>query len=129
MSNHIYCSYCERQSKINTLLIETENGIEFIDEYTDNNWIIRDNCKINYMMKINSEYYCYNCMYLYLQEDIDSECSICLSGIRKNDIYTTPCCKHTFHKECITTWFFGHPSCPLCRSEINTLSYPEMIRV
>jgi len=122
MSDYIYCSSCERQSKINTILLNTDNGIEFIDDNIENNWIVRDNNKINYMMKIYDDYYCYSCMHSSLDNyntEFDAECSICLSGIKNTDIYTTPCCNHNLHTNCINTWFLEHTSCPLCRTDIN----------
>lgn len=45
-------------------------------------------------------------------------CSICLEdfeeGIQLN-------CKHSFHKDCINTWFKSKINCPLCRNDLTTI--------
>jgi hypothetical protein len=41
-------------------------------------------------------------------------CPICLSAINSNARALT--CLHTFHRECIDTWFQQQPTCPICRT-------------
>ena len=52
-------------------------------------------------------------------------CAICHEELN-NELYTLPECKHTFHTNCIMTWFrapTGNNKCPLCNnSGINKLS-------
>lgn len=51
----------------------------------------------------------------------ESECSICLNKIDKDeDIYNISC-NHTFHASCLYTWMEhskDDPTCPLCRCKI-----------
>ena len=48
------------------------------------------------------------------------ECSICCSKLDGGK-YTSKC-GHSFHLECIVTWYSKHITCPLCRS--NDLDKP-----
>ena len=45
----------------------------------------------------------------------ENTCSICLEGISKNN-NTGLDCGHSFHADCVNTWFSGHNTCPNCRS-------------
>ena len=45
----------------------------------------------------------------------ETTCSICLEGISKNN-NTGLDCGHSFHADCVNTWFSGHNTCPNCRS-------------
>ena len=51
-------------------------------------------------------------------------CCVCHENLESN-IYTLPECNHTFHTNCIMTWFrapSGNNKCPLCNnSGINKL--------
>lgn len=45
------------------------------------------------------------------------KCTICHDNISNEDTYILPECKHTFHTNCIMTWFrMGHNRCPLCNN-------------
>ena len=45
----------------------------------------------------------------------ESECSICLCEIKKDEtVYSIPC-KHLFHTHCLKVWLDRHNTCPLCR--------------
>jgi len=48
----------------------------------------------------------------------ESECSICLSKFKKNEIISKLICSHYYHKKCIDNWFnIGtNKMCPLCRN-------------
>ncbi|XP_049782434.1 uncharacterized protein LOC126184113 [Schistocerca cancellata] len=50
------------------------------------------------------------------EEDIDFP--ICLSNENNNQFVKTNC-NHSFHKECIDTWFVGKKNFPLCRTIIK----------
>ena len=74
----------------------------------------------------------------------DISCSICLEIINhginhdinnhdinndirdngENDIIELPC-KHYFHKHCINEWLTRTTSCPVCKKEIDDLSYSD----
>ena len=44
------------------------------------------------------------------------KCSICLDDFAANPYMTKLSCSHTFHSDCIMTWFRkGNPACPVCR--------------
>ena len=51
------------------------------------------------------------------------KCAICQDHLKDNK-YTIPECKHSFHNNCIITWFrSGQNRCPLCQDHgINKLS-------
>ncbi|KAG5222441.1 NEP1-interacting protein [Salix suchowensis] len=43
-------------------------------------------------------------------------CSICLQEFQKGEmVCSLPPCRHIFHSSCISEWFIGHSTCPLCR--------------
>ncbi|CAK5052531.1 unnamed protein product [Meloidogyne enterolobii] len=44
------------------------------------------------------------------------KCTICLSTLRSDNVYTLKNCNHTFHHECVTRWISeGSKTCPTCR--------------
>ena len=43
-------------------------------------------------------------------------CPICFDDIQPKQLFST-LCKHTFHKQCITTWYESSDDCPICRRE------------
>lgn len=47
------------------------------------------------------------------------QCPICLVDFNEGDINGKLPCKHTFHEECIKTWFQDNNSCPICREECD----------
>ncbi|KAK9983722.1 hypothetical protein SO802_033247 [Lithocarpus litseifolius] len=48
------------------------------------------------------------------------ECAVCLSEFEDDDQgRVLPKCEHSFHVECIDTWFQSHSSCPLCRAPVQ----------
>ncbi|KAL3518040.1 hypothetical protein ACH5RR_020629 [Cinchona calisaya] len=53
----------------------------------------------------------------------NNECSICLGGFEENDrIKVIPRCMHVFHCECVDKWLQNQASCPLCRSNLDSIS-------
>ncbi|XP_075641230.1 RING-H2 finger protein ATL64-like [Castanea sativa] len=53
------------------------------------------------------------------------ECAVCLSEFEDDEQgRVLPKCEHTFHVECIDTWFQSHSSCPLCRAPVQA-NIPE----
>lgn len=49
----------------------------------------------------------------------DAECTICLDTVHASEGGTLSC-GHSFHTECITTWFLGkHFNCPNCRKKVD----------
>jgi hypothetical protein len=56
----------------------------------------------------------------------DDNCAICQdrmeSGQQIRRIYY---CNHSFHKDCIDTWFGTNVRCPTCRHDIRELVAPE----
>ncbi|KAI4355999.1 hypothetical protein L6164_000053 [Bauhinia variegata] len=52
-----------------------------------------------------------------------TDCSVCLSEFQENEnLRLLPNCNHAFHLPCIDTWLRSHSSCPLCRSNISSIS-------
>ncbi|EPS66911.1 hypothetical protein M569_07866, partial [Genlisea aurea] len=49
-----------------------------------------------------------------------AECAVCLAEFDESDVVRLlPKCNHSFHIECIDTWFRSHSTCPLCRSPVE----------
>jgi hypothetical protein len=49
-------------------------------------------------------------------------CTICQEGLRAEDtghLRRIRHCGHTFHQNCIDTWFSSHVRCPVCRHDIR----------
>ena len=47
---------------------------------------------------------------------MEVNCPICFENV-EDDKYILPECKHTYHTNCIMTWFrTGNKSCPMCRN-------------
>lgn len=48
------------------------------------------------------------------------ECSVCLSEFEEEDeCRLLPTCGHSFHVDCINTWFRSRSTCPLCRATVQ----------
>ena len=68
----------------------------------------------------------------------ETKCPICYDNLKKEQQYTIPDCKHTFHTNCIVHWFRnGYSHCPLCnhcglgtrKYALNkTITIPESIK-
>jgi len=50
-----------------------------------------------------------------------AQCSICQDEVAENDPITITSCAHTFHKDCLATWFARQKSCPLCRKGVENV--------
>eukprot|EP01059_Diplonema_ambulator_P022954 TRINITY_DN38311_c0_g1_i1.p1 TRINITY_DN38311_c0_g1~~TRINITY_DN38311_c0_g1_i1.p1 ORF type:complete len:120 (+),score=0.26 TRINITY_DN38311_c0_g1_i1:2-361(+) len=52
------------------------------------------------------------------------ECAVCVAPLNapENSFVRTLPCLHSFHQHCIDNWITTRPSCPVCRSDINTLN-------
>mmetsp|Transcript_69413 Transcript_69413/g.151596 ORF Transcript_69413/g.151596 Transcript_69413/m.151596 type:complete len:158 (+) Transcript_69413:435-908(+) len=54
------------------------------------------------------------------REDSNLTCSVCLSEIASGDFTRVLHCKHTFHAECLDSWWTStwkdQLTCPLCRA-------------
>lgn len=58
-----------------------------------------------------------------LPSNNENECTICHESTSSGDIYTIPECGHSFHTNCIVTWFRVNNTCPLCKDTgINSIS-------
>ena len=57
------------------------------------------------------------------RSSLQQTCSICLCDIIDNEIISTlPCSeRHCFHTLCLQDWFSNNTSCPICRTNFNTL--------
>ncbi|KAK2404650.1 E3 ubiquitin-protein ligase ATL6 [Trifolium repens] len=48
------------------------------------------------------------------------QCAVCLADFNNNDtIRMLPQCNHFFHPPCIDAWLSNHPTCPVCRTNLN----------
>ena len=55
-----------------------------------------------------------------VKDDSHGTCSICLNEIENNFCRTLPCCKSSFHTQCIQKWILTKANtCPICRSYVT----------
>ncbi|CAL5027283.1 unnamed protein product [Urochloa decumbens] len=48
------------------------------------------------------------------------ECAVCLAELVDGEAARfLPRCGHGFHAECVDLWLRGHPTCPLCRVDVD----------
>jgi hypothetical protein len=53
----------------------------------------------------------------------DEICAICQDNFEANqEIRCLTYCRHSFHRDCIDTWFRGNVHCPTCRHDIRELN-------
>ena len=54
---------------------------------------------------------------------IGEKCSICNVEYQEGQILRNlNNCSHTFHYECVDTWFSRHSTCPICRDDLNEIN-------
>ncbi|CAL9185090.1 E3 ubiquitin-protein ligase ATL31-like [Musa acuminata AAA Group] len=54
------------------------------------------------------------------------ECAVCLSEFEDDEtLRLLPGCCHVFHPECIGAWLASHVTCPVCRSDLSTVSLEQ----
>lgn len=55
-----------------------------------------------------------------LENNLNSDCSICISSLIKDDEIIKTKCSHTFHKDCIIKYLKEYSNkCPICRTEVG----------
>lgn len=55
-----------------------------------------------------------------VESDNDHQaCSVCMERFKAGESCKQVACGHVYHQSCISTWFFLHDSCPLCRCKIS----------
>jgi hypothetical protein len=60
-----------------------------------------------------------------LEEALEGTCAICQDRMEaRNPVRKIRACNHSFHTECIDTWFERSVSCPVCRHDIRDLEPP-----
>ena len=62
-----------------------------------------------------------------IEEQLESDCCICMGPQIKDEMSTELLCKHTFHTECIQPYVrqYGN-KCPVCRTEIGRPKYNNL---
>lgn len=54
---------------------------------------------------------------LWVDEFDCSECAVCLDGFQRGEkCRMLPVCRHTFHANCVDSWLYKNPLCPICRA-------------
>ena len=48
----------------------------------------------------------------------ETECSVCLAGMRCGEQISVLACAHAFHHACIVRWLARSRRCPYCRTEV-----------
>ncbi|KAF7001934.1 hypothetical protein CFC21_017488 [Triticum aestivum] len=59
---------------------------------------------------------------LYRAKDFEDalECAVCLAELSEGEAARfLPKCGHGFHAECVDLWLHSHPTCPLCRIDVD----------
>lgn len=51
--------------------------------------------------------------------NVVGECLICQEDMRQRQQRTLLTCGHSFHKKCIMRWLPSHPTCPICRENVQ----------
>jgi SUMO ligase MMS21 Smc5/6 complex component len=55
-----------------------------------------------------------------LENNLNIDCSICISALIKDDEIIKTKCNHTFHKDCIIKYLKEYNNkCPICRTEVG----------
>ncbi|KAJ3486857.1 hypothetical protein NLG97_g6535 [Lecanicillium saksenae] len=52
-------------------------------------------------------------------EDGNTECSICIDGMKEGETILSLPCRHSFHDECVVMWLKEHNTCPICRAPME----------
>lgn len=52
-------------------------------------------------------------------EDGNTECSICLDGMKVAEVTVSLPCNHSFHEGCAVAWLKEHNTCPVCRAPME----------
>ncbi|XP_055831231.1 RING-H2 finger protein ATL16-like [Solanum dulcamara] len=54
------------------------------------------------------------------------ECAVCLNDFQENEkLRIIPSCAHIFHIDCIDVWLQNNANCPLCRTNISSIKFPQ----
>ena len=59
--------------------------------------------------------------YTFTGHETHTQCAICLTDFKVNEVIGKLQCGHIFHMDCISAWVFKHPTCPICRRRFNTV--------
>ncbi len=59
-----------------------------------------------------------------LESTLDTDCSVCMGHMEKDEMVTELKCSHTFHTECIHPYLKQYNyKCPVCRAEVGKAKY------
>lgn len=59
-----------------------------------------------------------------LETNLDTDCSICMGHMEKDEEVSELRCTHTFHSECIKPYLLQYNyKCPVCRTEVGKAKY------
>lgn len=59
-----------------------------------------------------------------LESNLESNCSICMGQMEKEEMVTKLVCSHTFHTDCIQPYLKEYNyKCPICRTELGKVKY------
>ncbi len=59
-----------------------------------------------------------------LEKNLDTDCSICMGHLEKDEEVSELKCSHTFHTECIKPYLRQYNyKCPVCRAEVGKAKY------
>ena len=59
-----------------------------------------------------------------LDKNLDTNCSICMSEMNKDEVVIELKCAHIYHSDCIKTYLEQYNyKCPVCRAEVGKVKY------
>ncbi|GAB2220862.1 hypothetical protein Droror1_Dr00008543 [Drosera rotundifolia] len=58
-----------------------------------------------------------------VEQKKEDDCSICMGGFDAQRSMLLLGCSHVFHRECICPWLDSNSTCPLCRHELQVLTF------
>ena len=102
------CKIFGKQIKLNANLLDTYDDYEsFIQDCIKNTFIV---CQIQKYLGKSKKF----------KENQVDTCTLCDNVMKKNELYRTLKCNHTFHKKCLDKFVSRYHSnyCPCCNEEI-----------
>jgi hypothetical protein len=58
---------------------------------------------------------------IFIQDNIDDTCSICMESYKEKKEQISLPCKHIYHKDCVMTWLKNNNTCPYCRLQLKII--------
>ena len=56
-------------------------------------------------------------------DKVVSQCCVCIESISSHQGTVMECCGKRMHAVCVSNWLENHPSCPLCRETVKSITF------